>query len=430
MGLILIRDVWVLNDDFKTASKKDILIDGPIIKKVSDSCSIDGLAVDEVIEAKGNLLSLPGFVNAHTHIAMTLFRGMSEELPLKEWLETKIWPAEAKLNGEMVYWGTMLGIAELFSNGVSCFGDMYFFMDDVAKAVVETKARASLSRGLIASIEGDSDKRLKEGLTLADNWHGYEGRITVYLGPHAPYTCDPTFLRKVVDVALEYGLGVHIHWLETKWEVDYIKNKLRKDPVDLIFEIGFDKVKNVIFAHGVYFPRDRLKDIALSNFFVVHNPSSNMKLASGFAPVSFMIENGVNVALGTDGAASNDRLDMLWEMRLAALISKGYNLDPVSLKAPDVIKMATVNGARALGFEKLGLIKEGWQADIVLINLDVPNMVGFRPENLASMIVYSASCRDVFATIVGGNIVYKDGEYLTLDIDRVKFEVKRIIDMF
>ncbi len=419
---LLLKDVWIPLPGYERFERGDLLIRGGVISKVGE-VDLSSLGGDVwKIYGRGKLAVIPGLVNAHSHVAMSLLRGVSEELPLKRWLEERIWPLEAKLEAEDVYWGSLLSIAEMISGGVTCFADMYFYMDQVALAAKESGVRANLSRGLI---EGFMDTRLEEGLRLIRAWDGHDGRIRVFLGPHAPYTCSPEFLRRIAEIALEEGVGVHVHWLETAWERDYIEGSLGKDPILLLGELGLDRAKRLLLAHGVFLPRERLSEMARENVFVVHNPSSNMKLGSGFAPVPEMIEAGVNVALGTDGPASNDRQDLFWEMRLCALVHKGAKGDPTAVKAKDVLKMATEVGSRALGFEGIGRIEEGFEADLVLVDLDRPNYVGFDEENLSSMLVYAGSSSDVLATFVRGVPLYYRGEFKTIDLERVKFEVLR-----
>jgi len=231
---ILIEDVNILIDD-KIVENKNILIENDIIKQISDSKSFG--RIDYIIDGK-NKIALPGLVNTHTHLAMTLFRGFADDLPLKEWLEEKIWPQEAKLTADDVYWGSLLGICEMIRGGTVAFADMYFFMDEVAKAVAESGIKASLSVGMIG-MAGDENETLNRGVSFAKNWHNAEdGRIRVMLGPHAPYTCPPSFLEKVIDKAIEMSLGIHTHLSETYLEVENIKNMYGLTPIRLMDRVG------------------------------------------------------------------------------------------------------------------------------------------------------------------------------------------------
>lgn len=415
---LLLKNVVALDGFLPRARVCDLMIEEGRIASILSSGQGEG---DEIFDGKGKVAVIPGLVNTHTHAAMTLLRGLGEELPLQEWLNEKMWPVEARLDAEKVYWGTRLALLEMAAAGTTCFADMYFFMEDVARASHETGMRCGLSRGLI----GDDMKRLEENLDLADRWHGKDGLVRVQIGPHAPYTVPPKMLETVAATAREKGLGVHVHWLETEWEVGYIRDELGKDPVDLIFETGLGDVSSLILAHGVWFPEERLGDIARDNLTVVHNPSSNMKLGSGIAPVSEMLQAGVHVALGTDGAASNNRLDMWQEMRETALLHKGWKKDPTVVTAREVLRMATWEGARALGFSEVGALREGWQADLALIDLDRPEFMGWDVENLAHFLVYAGNASQVLGTLTAGKWLYRKGEFPGQDREAVLREASR-----
>ncbi|MDI6639147.1 MAG: amidohydrolase, partial [Bacillota bacterium] len=313
----------------------------------------------KVIEGSG-LIALPGLVNAHTHAAMTVFRGFADDMPLMEWLTQKIWPAEARLEADDVYWGTMLACVEMIRAGVTTFADMYFFMDETAKAVERTGMRASLSRGLIGSAPG-ADKALAEGRELCERWNGAcGGRITTMLGPHAPYTCPKDFLEKVMEVASELGVGIHIHLSETEGEVKECR-KLHggMSPIELMDSYGLFEFP-VLAAHCVHVSERDIEILSAKGVGVAHNPGCNMKIASGIAPVPKMLKAGVRVGLGTDGAASNNNLDLIEEMRTAALLQKVARRDPTALPAHRALEMATVNGARALGLaDRIGSLEPG-----------------------------------------------------------------------
>ena len=417
MSLVL-KNVVALDGFMSRARVCDIVVDGGRIVSMTEPGQGAG---QEVFDGRGRVAVIPGLVNAHTHAAMTLLRGLGEELPLQEWLEKKMWPVEARLDAGKVYAGTRLALLEMAASGTSCFADMYFFMDEVARAAHETGMRCGLSRGLI----GDDEKRLQENLDLAEKWHGKDGRITVQLGHHAPYTVPPAMLETVAAAAREKGLGIHIHWLETEWEKGYIRDELDRDPVTILSETGLTGAPSLILAHGVWFPQDRLAEIAADNLTVVHNPSSNMKLGSGRAPVPEMLSAGVHVALGTDGAASNNRLDMWEEMRETALLHKGWAKDPTVMKAKDVLRMATFEGARALGFSEVGALREGWQADFTLVDLDRPEYLGWGEENLGVFLVYAGNASQVKGTMVAGRWIYRDGQFPGQDREAILVEAGR-----
>ena len=378
---------------------------------------------DETIDATGQL-AMPGFINCHTHAAMTLLRSYADDLPLMEWLSEKIWPIEDQLTGEDVYWGTMLSIAEMIKSGTTTFLDMYFFMDQVAKAVEDSGIRAVLSRGLIG-FNPNAETALIESRELVEQYNGKaDGRLSVVLGPHAPYTCPPDFLRKVVALADELGVGIHIHVAETKTEVEGIAKDYGKTPTQHLNELGLLDGRRVIAAHCVHMTQEDLEIFQTKQVGVAHNPESNMKLASGIAPVPKMLELGISVGLGTDGASSNNNLDMLQEMRSAALLHKVNTGDPTVLPAHQAVELATVNGARVLGLEQeVGVLKEGYKADLILIDLEQPHL--YPRHDVVANVVYAAQAADVRTVIINGQTVMKDRNLLTMDEAKVLAEAQR-----
>lgn len=420
---ILIENVSVLQEG-KILDNKNILIEDDIIKQISEDKNFE--KIDYVIEGK-NKIALPGLVNTHTHLAMTLFRGFADDLPLKEWLEEKIWPQEAKLTAEDVYWGSLLGICEMIKGGTIAFADMYFFMDEVAKAVSESGVKASLSVGMIG-VSGDENEILSRGVSFAQNWHNAEnGRIKVMLAPHAPYTCPPSFLEKVINKAVEMNLGIHTHLSETYLEVENIKNMYGLTPVRLMHRVGLFNV-SVLAAHCVFVDDEEIEILSEKGVGVAHNPQSNLKLASGVAPVKKMVEKGVKIGLGTDGPASNNNLDLWEEIRLVATLHKGVEKDPVCIPAKEALDMATKNGMEILGFENSGIIKEGYKADLILVNINKPHF--YPRHNLISHLVYSALSSDVDTVIVDGKVLMEKRELKTLDEEKIMFEAeKRAFDL-
>ena len=370
---------------------------------------------------EGATAMLPGFVNAHGHAAMTMLRGLGEELPLMEWLQKKIWPVENRLDAETAYIGAQLALMEMLSTGTTCFADMYFFMDSVAEAVLAGGMRAGLSRGIVPSQDGGRE-RLDENLKLARDYDGANGLIHVQLGPHAPYTVPTAFMTEIAAAAKENGLGVQLHWLETKSDWPLSDGSKTMNPEEYLEKTGMTGVKHLLLAHCVWIEKEQFPFYARPNITVAHNPKSNWKLGSGTAPVCAMAEAGIAVSLGTDGASSNNRLDMWDEMRFASLAQKGANLDPTLLSARDAFRMATVAGARALGFEKTGLLREGWTADFMLVDLDKPHYVGWDLENLPGCIVYAGSSADVKATVVAGETLYENGSFTRLDKEKITAE--------
>jgi len=387
-------------------------IEGSLIRQIGVGKPSPDLGYDVTIDGKGKL-AMPGLVNAHTHVAMTLMRGYADDLSLMEWLQHKIEPLESNLTGEDVYWGTMLGIAEMIKSGTTTFADMYIFMEDVARAVQETGMRAVLCRGM-NGVGPNAERALRESRELANTWQGRgEGRIKIMLGPHAPYTCPPPYLHRVMGLASELGLDIHTHLSETVAEVEAIRREYGKTPVAMYAETGLFAHRTVA-AHCVHLTDEDIEILAENRVGVVHNAQSNMKLGSGIARIAELLSAGVTVALGTDGAASNNNLDMFEELRTAALQQKARLMDPGVVPAYQALEMATVNGARVLGLEsEIGCLKPGMKADIILIDVEKPH---FYPQhNLMAHLVYAAQASDVDTVIIDGKVVMKDRELQTLD---------------
>lgn len=367
----------------------------------------------ETIDADGMLL-MPGMVNAHTHLAMTLLRGYADDMPLKPWLEEKIWPVEAKLAGDDVYWGSMLGIVEMLRAGVTCFNDMYHFFQDGTRAAEEGGIRA-LPSGVLLGFVGDPLENLKRAVEFAEE--SKSALITPMLGPHAPYTCSDELLRAVRDAALEHGLPVHIHLSETQHEVDESLQTHGVTPVRHLADLGLFDAR-VTAAHCVHLTDDDIELLAEKRVGVVHCPGSNMKLASGFQPLPKLLAAGAQVGLGTDGAASNNNLDLLEEARLAALLHKGYTGDPTVVTAHQALRMATLGGAQAVGLDhEIGTLEVGKRADCVLVSLrEAHNQPLFDVE---SQMVYAAHSADVDTVVVDGEVLLKSGYLTRLDEEEV-----------
>lgn len=378
-----------------------------------------------IIEGKGRVV-IPGMVNGHTHLGMTLFRGYANDVPLWEWLSEKILPLEDQIHGEDVYWASLLGIMELLAGGCTTFSDMYFFMDRVAEAVEETGIRAVLARGLQGP-DANSDLRLKENRELYINWNNKaQGRIKVMVGPHGEYTCSPDFLVQTMELADGLDTGIHIHVSETRREVEECRGRHGKTPVGFLADLGMLD-RHVTAAHCVVLDQEDLDILADKGVFVVHNPGSNLKLASGFAPVMEMKKRGISVCLGTDGAASNNNLNLWEEMSLAALIHKGITEDATALPASEALRMATFAGAEALDWDReIGSLEAGKKADLVMVNGNKPHY--YPRTDMQTHLVYSGQGSDVDLVMVNGRTVYEKGEYLTIDRERVFFEIKRIAE--
>lgn len=388
-----------------------IVTNNNAIKAIGSGQAPEG-SYDKIIDGT-NKVALPGFINTHTHAAMTLLRGYADDLPLMEWLQTKIWPLEDRLTDEDIYWGTLLANIEMIKSGTTAFADMYFHMDQAARAVEQSGLRGILSRGMVG-VGPESELAMTQSRELFSKWHGAaNGRITFMLGPHAPYTCPPDYLKRVIALADELGTGIHIHLAETKGEFEDIKKQYGKTPVELMDEAGLFE-RRVLAAHCVHLTSHDIDILASKQVGVAHNPESNMKLASGIAPVPEMLDRGIAVGLGTDGASSNNNLDMLQEVRSCALLHKVNTFNPTVLPAGQALEMATVNGARALGLEKqIGKLEAGMNADIILLSLSEAHMTP-RYDILAN-IVYAGQASDVLTVITDGNIIMEDRIIKTLD---------------
>ncbi|MBE6095922.1 MAG: amidohydrolase [Schwartzia succinivorans] len=413
----LIKNASVLLPDGKV-KETDIAVDGAKIAKVGDA---KDFAADTVIDGKGKF-AVPGFVNAHTHASMTLLRSYADDMNLMDWLQNKIWPIEAKMKKDDIYWGAMLAAVEMIRTGTTTFADMYGDMEKVAEVAIDSGLRAVLSRGIIGSAP-NGEAALEENIKLFDDYHGAgDGCITVMFGPHAPYTCPPDFLRRVAKIAKERKAEVHIHLAETKGEVENCLKDYGKTPIALMEETGILDC-GVLGAHCVHLSDDDIVLMKKYNTRAAHNPGSNMKLASGIAPVPKLLKAGVCVGLGTDGTSSNNNLDMLEEIRLAALLHKVDTLDPLAVPALEAVRMGTEYGAKAVGLKNLGKIEAGCQADVVLFDM---GGAAWTPKfDLVSLLVYAASSADVDTVMVAGRLLMEKKRLLTLDEERVLFEANR-----
>jgi len=409
----LIRAGCVITMD----DRAEILAPGFIVVEGADIVSVTreepGGEWSDIIGGP-EVAALPGLVNAHTHVAMTLMRGYADDMELMPWLEKKIWPTEFRLKSEDIYWGSLLGMVEMLRAGVTTFNDMYWWFDATARAAQETGIRANLSAVLLGFMDR-AEKDLAAAGEFARQWRdAAEGRITVMLGPHAPYTCPDSIMRCVIETARDLGLGVHIHLSETAAEVKESVQKLGASPILHMEDIGLFEIHPVLAAHCVHVSDDDIAILARRRVGVSHNPGSNMKLASGIAPVPKMMKAGVILGLGTDGAASNNNLDVLEEARLAALLHKLACDDPTCVTAYQALELATRGGARALGLDdRIGMLAPGMKADIILVGLDRPHLTP--RHNVVSHLIYSARACDVQTVLVNGAIVVNDGKVTTVD---------------
>ena len=423
MSKLLIKNATVIpmTGQAKMITDGEIAIEGNKIAFVGPKGTVPAdWAASEIIDATG-MVAMPGFVNCHTHAAMTLLRSYADDMPLMQWLSERIWPLEDRLTGEDVYWGTMLCILEMIKSGTTTFADMYFFMDDIAKAVEQTGIRACLSRGMIG-VAPTAQRALDETGVFVEKWKGAAaGRITTMVGPHATFTCPPDYLKKVMSIALRSNVGIHIHVAETRSEVDDIRKLYGKTPVEYLNDLGLLDFQ-VLAAHCVHVTQNDIKILKEKNVGVAHNPESNMKLSSGIAPVPQMLAEGINVGLGTDGAASNNNLDMMEEMRTAALLHKVNSGDPTTIPSYTALEMATINGGKVIGLD-IGILQPGFKADVILIDFEKPHL--YPRHDIVAHTVYAAQSSDVDTVIIDGKVLLRKGQVTTMDEKEILYNVQR-----
>lgn len=370
---------------------------------------------DDVHQLDGHAL-IPGFINAHTHASMTLFRGLADDLPLMEWLQDHIWPAEGQwVNEEFIQDGTLHAASEMIRSGTTCFNDMYFYPDVTARVVDSIGLRASVGLILLdfpTPWANDPDEYISKGLEVHDH-HRSNTRITTTFAPHAPYTVSDDPLARIETLAEELDIPIHMHIHETAFEVKQAIDQTGLRPLSRLNDKGLISPR-MMAVHMTQLNDDEIKMLATNNANVVHCPESNLKLASGYCPVHKLLEAGVNVALGTDGAASNNDLDMIGEMRTAALLAKTVADNASAAPAHKILRMATINGAKALGLDnEIGSLEIGKSADIVAINM---NTLETQPMyNVASQLVYSTTRDQVDNVWVAGQQLLKNRVLMTLD---------------
>jgi 5-methylthioadenosine/S-adenosylhomocysteine deaminase len=403
-----------------------VIIKGDRIIHIQQGSPLD-IRGGEIIDATHGII-LPGLVNAHGHTAMTLFRGFADDLPLKEWLFKKIFPAESALLGpETVYWGALLGSLEMIASGTTTVSDGYFFQDATARAFQKAGLRALIAQGVIdfpAPGVPDPKENLRVGREFLEKWRGRSDLLRPGLFCHSLTTCSESTLQEAMQISMEFASPLQIHLSETKEEVHEVLARTGKRPAFYLESLQL--LSNPMIAvHCVHLDDEEMELIARRGVGVVHCPESNMKLASGVAKMSSMIEKGAVVGLGTDGCASNNNLDLFQEMDTAAKLGKVYTLNPVNMKASTVLKMATRWGARILGLEQeIGTLEVGKKADVIVVDLRSPHLVPlYHP---ISTLVYAASGGDVKDVMVNGKILMRDRRMTHLDAEEVMRKVREI----
>ena len=416
---MIFQDIAVLDETFRIKKHQYVQTSNDSIVYIGDA--MPNAEGQQCFDGK-NKLMLPGLVNAHTHVPMTLLRGYGENLPLDRWLNERIFPYEDRLDAQSVYAASCLGIAEMLRFGVTSFTEMYNFCEEIAAAVEKSGIKANISRGLLCFDDSALEElpAFQESRTLFEKWHNAaDGRIKVDMCIHGEYTSTPKIVRRMAEYAQSVRAGIHIHLAETEKETRECMERHGMTPAEYMNAMGiFDSPTTA--AHCVFLTDSDMDILAEKGVSAVHCPVSNLKLGSGVANVPLMLEKGVNVALGTDGCASNNNLNLFEELKLAALLHKGVRQNPELCTPAETLAMATVNGARAQGRMDTGVLKVGNKADFAVLDCDRTYM---RPEHDAlSNLVYAAQGSDVIMTVVNGRVLYQNGEYPTLDIEKITAE--------
>ena len=392
----------------------DIAVKEGRIYKIAEKLD---LQAKEVILAKGKVV-FPSFANMHTHVSMSLLRSLGADLPLMDWLQKVIWPLEGEfVSPEFVRAGAKLGILEMIKSGTTLFMDMYFYEEEVGEVAIESGVRAGLGVGILdfpTKVASGPDGYIERAKSLLENFKGND-KVFVVLCPHAPYTCSPETLRKVLDLSEETGAYIHIHVAETKGEVEKIKEEYGKTPVKHLNDLGLLSEKTLC-AHMVWVDEEETQILRETSAVVVHCPESNLKLASGIAPIPRYIKEGVKVCLGTDGPASNDNLDMLEETSTMAKLHKGNTLDAKAIDARTALKIATEEGFKAVGI-KGGRVEEGFEADFILVDFDKPHLQPMYDP--VAQLVYSAKSSDIDTVVCKGKVLMEKREVKTLDEEKI-----------
>ena len=420
----ILKNATLLPEQGFAGRPVQVVIENKRIAAITES-PLDETGAD-VVDCGGNLL-IPAFYNAHCHAAMTLFRGYGEDLPLHRWLNEKIFPAEELLTRKSVYVATKWAIAEMLRRGIASFSDMYMFEDAVADAVLESGIKANLARSLVSfdpTVDPKTDSRLAEAIALAKEYHmAADGALKIDFSLHAEYTNLPHYCAYVGRYAKEHGLLMQLHLSETEEEHEACIKRHGKTPSAFFADLGvFDTPTSA--AHCVWLSEEDIAILAEKGVTAVHNPVSNLKLGSGVMQLRKLLDAGVNVALGTDGVASNNRLDVLREMQTAAILHKGISRDPACLVASELLPLATENGARAQGREDCGRLAIGARADLTLIDRhSIHNLPTYDDH---AMLAYSVESADVRMTMVDGRILYRNGEYTSIDEERLRRESQEV----
>lgn len=423
MGILLKDILAVLPEGEKDIIRKaDLYVEGNRIVSIDEEP--EGFQAEKIIEGKDRL-AIPGLINCHTHSYMSFMRNVADDLSFMDWLFGTIDPIEQKMTDEDTYWGACLAIIEMMKSGTTCFNDMQMNIHQTTRAVKESGMRAVICRGLVGSGDDEGGQmRLRQAFEERDAARDCD-RLSFMLGPHAPYTCDEGYMRIVSEEAKKNHMRIHVHLSESESEIQQIKEKYGCSPIEMAERNGLFEVP-AIAAHCVQITESDMEILKAKGVSVVTNPASNMKLGNGFAPVPEMLEKGINVCIGTDGAASNNSLNLFHEMSLLALIHKGVKKTPQCISAAQNFRIATINGAKALGLsEEIGSLEVGKKADIAILNLNTPSLTP--RNNLLAGLSYSANGSEVETVIIDGKITMENRRILTMDEEIVYEKVNAII---
>ena len=426
--------VLTMNEHLDVFYQGAVAIKGGRIVAVGPAADLGGrYEAEQTIDCAGQVV-MPGLINAHTHVPMSLLRGLADDLRLDVWLYGYMLPVEREfVNEESCYYGTLLSCAEMIRSGVTCFADMYYFEDEVARAAQEAGMRAVCAETVMKLPTPDAasyDESLEYCRRFVAGWKGHE-LIVPAVGPHSPYTCTPEILREMARLAQEYDVPLLIHLSETEGDVEGTRQLYGCAPAFCLDDFGVLDSKTLV-VHGVHLTEEEMELLVQKGVGVAHCPTSNLKLASGVAPVARMLDTGLNVGIGTDGPASNNDQDMFEEMRLAALLAKGIMRDPKAVPSRIALTMATIGGARALHLDHItGSIEVGKQADLAVVDVDVLHVTPkfyLSADNIYSQLVYAAKSADVRHVLVNGRLLMRDRELLTVDVEMITAEAQRIAD--
>ena len=423
MGIVIENALVVLPEGSEDVIQETSLyIEGDKIAGIGDMPA--GFTADKVIDGTDKLV-IPGLINCHTHSYMSFMRNVADDLSFMDWLFGTIDPIEQQMTDEDTYWGANLAIIEMMKSGTTCFNDMQMNIHQTTRAVKESGMRAVICRGLVGSGNDEAGQsRLRQAYEERDAAKDCD-RLTFKLGPHAPYTCDDEFLKIVAAEAKKEKMGIHVHLSESESEISQIQEKYGCTPIALAEKCGIFDVP-AIAAHCVQVTDEDIAILKRKNVRVVTNPASNMKLGNGFAPIAKMLDAGINVCLGTDGAASNNCLNLFHELSLLTLIHKGTGKTPQCVSAKEGFRIATINGAKALGLEKeIGSIEVGKKADLAILDLNTPSLTP--RNNLIAGLSYSANGSEVDTVIINGQITMENRKILTVDEKLVYGKIQDII---